>query len=252
MSQGWVKLHRQITEWEWYRDHNTLILFIHLLLTANHKDGNWQGKEIKRGEKITSLAHLSEETGLSVRNIRTSLKHLISTSEVTKSTTAKYTLLKLKNYDNYQESDKVSDKQATSKRQGSDNKQECKTVKNEKKLIVKENNLDFISPEYLVIVEEWLQYKKEIKDSYKSDMSIGKFYKQLLKLSDNDPSIARDIVDYSIGNGYKGVFAPKGGKSSKGIDVNKLPDWKKVQLLETQKQLQDADEMIAESMKFVN
>ena len=31
---GWIKLHRKITEWEWYSDANTFRVFMHLLLTA--------------------------------------------------------------------------------------------------------------------------------------------------------------------------------------------------------------------------
>ena len=28
MQQGWIKIHRQLTEWEWYDDLNTFRLFI--------------------------------------------------------------------------------------------------------------------------------------------------------------------------------------------------------------------------------
>ena len=31
---GWIKLHRSTTEWEWYSDHNTTRLFIHLLING--------------------------------------------------------------------------------------------------------------------------------------------------------------------------------------------------------------------------
>ena len=35
---GWIKIHRQILEWEWYSDTNTFRVFLHLLLKANHKE----------------------------------------------------------------------------------------------------------------------------------------------------------------------------------------------------------------------
>lgn len=78
----WVKLYTNLLKWEWYSDKNTTRLFIHCLLKANWKDGKFEGKEIKRGSFVTSLPKLSEETGLSIQQVRTSLKHLISTGEL--------------------------------------------------------------------------------------------------------------------------------------------------------------------------
>ena len=31
---GWIKIHRKITEWEWYDDVNTFRLFMHLILKS--------------------------------------------------------------------------------------------------------------------------------------------------------------------------------------------------------------------------
>ena len=71
--EGWIKIHRQILNWEWYKDINVKILFIHLLLTANHQEKNWKGQLVKRGQKLTSLQHLANETGLTLQQTRTSL-----------------------------------------------------------------------------------------------------------------------------------------------------------------------------------
>ena len=121
---GWIKLHRQFLNWEWYDDHNTSRLFLHLLLNVNHDDKKWQGKVIKAGQIITSLVKLSEQTGLSVRSIRTSIKKLHSTGEVTHKTTNKFTLLTLKKWGDYQNfeqsNDTLDDKQTTNERQTKD------------------------------------------------------------------------------------------------------------------------------------
>lgn len=121
---GWIKLHRRFLEWEWYDDHNTTRLYIHLLLTVNHEDKKWQGKVIKAGQVITSLVKLSEQTGLTVRSIRTSIRKLHSTGEVTHKTTNKFTLLTLRKWGIYQcdeyDSDTQTDKQETNKRQTKD------------------------------------------------------------------------------------------------------------------------------------
>lgn len=109
--EGWIKIHRKILNWEWYDDINTKVLFFHLLLTANHQDKKWRGKIIKRGEKITSLAHLSEEVGLSIQQIRTSLSKLKSTNEITIKSTSKYTLISIEKYSDYQINENEINKQ---------------------------------------------------------------------------------------------------------------------------------------------
>jgi hypothetical protein len=99
---GYIKLFRQLKEWEWYSDSNVKSLFLHCLLSANYKDKNWKGIEIKRGQFLTSLKHLADELGLSVQNIRTALEKLIKTGEVTKQPTSTYTLITVCKFDSYQ------------------------------------------------------------------------------------------------------------------------------------------------------
>lgn len=70
-------------------------------------------------------------------------------------------------------------------------------------------NLDFVSPNYLPIIESWLEYKRKKKQSYKSEASIKVCYNNLLKLSNNSPTIAQLIVEQSIANNYSGLFELK-------------------------------------------
>ena len=112
----YVKISRKILEWEWYTDANTKVLFLHILLKANWKDGRFQGVEVPRGSFVTSLQNLAAETGLTVRNVRTALKHLENTGEVTSNRHAKFSVITVKNYDRYQS----SDTQVTVNRQASD------------------------------------------------------------------------------------------------------------------------------------
>lgn len=99
---GHIKLDRKIIQWEWYQDANVCRLFIHLLLIANHKDGSWQGKPIKRGQLVTGLDKLSTSTGLSIQQIRTCFDKLKSTKEITYSSTNKNRLVTICKYDTYQ------------------------------------------------------------------------------------------------------------------------------------------------------
>jgi hypothetical protein len=134
MNNGWIKLHRNLLEWEWYDDINTSRLFIHLLLTANHKDNNWRGIEIKRGSRLTSLDKLAKETGLTVSKIRTSIKKLISTQEIASKSHSQHTVFIMKNYDTYQSDDKqiANESQTVSKRIATNKKD--KNVKNVKNI----------------------------------------------------------------------------------------------------------------------
>ena len=130
--EGWIKLHRKMINWEWYNDINVKVVFLHLLLTANHEDKKWQGIEIKRGQKITSLSHLAEETKLSVKQIRNVLNKLKSTGEITSKRTNKYTIITIVKYNDYQlkeekedkQNDTQQDKRRANKGQTKGNKQE--------------------------------------------------------------------------------------------------------------------------------
>ena len=126
LDTGFVKLHRSIINWEWYTDPSTKTLFLHLLLTVNIKKSNFQGHEIPKGSRVCSYTSLAEETGLSVRNIRTAINHLKSTGEVTVSKTPKFSIISIKNWGKYQHSDRVSDTGATGKRQHNKNIKEEK------------------------------------------------------------------------------------------------------------------------------
>lgn len=57
--KGWLKLHRQITEWEWYDDANTFRLLIHLLIMANSKDafGNTPKKPFCSAVALIAAMH---------------------------------------------------------------------------------------------------------------------------------------------------------------------------------------------------
>ncbi|MCP3675869.1 MAG: hypothetical protein GY829_15580 [Gammaproteobacteria bacterium] len=138
MSSGWIKLHRQLLDWEWYDDINTSRLFVHLMLTANHKDNKWRGIVIKRGSRLTSLDKLSSETSLSVSKIRTAIKKLISTSEITSKSHSQHTVFTMINYDMYQDDDKQNDKPATNESQT--NNKRIATNKNDKNVNNEKND----------------------------------------------------------------------------------------------------------------
>jgi len=65
-----------------------------------------------------------------------------------------------------------------------------------------------LSDDMRVIAEEWLQYKREKKQTYKPS-GFKTFCKRLIQLSGNDPSKARLIIEHSMANNYSGIFELK-------------------------------------------
>lgn len=100
----YVKISRKILDWEWYTDINTKVLFLHILLKANWKPSRFQGTEVPRGSLVTSQQNMATETGLTIKNVRTALKHLENTGEVAVSRHPKFSVITVKNYNQYQSS----------------------------------------------------------------------------------------------------------------------------------------------------
>lgn len=109
---GFITLNRSIMNWEWYTDLKTKSLFIHCILQANHDPGTWRGIEIERGSFITSFKRLSKETGLTIKEIRTALKHLESTGELAHKGAQSYSVIIVNKYDYYQQ---IKPKEGTDK-----------------------------------------------------------------------------------------------------------------------------------------
>lgn len=112
-QNGYVKMYRSLLNWEWYTVSNTFKVFIHCLLRANFKDENWRGIKIKRGQFLTGRKKLSAETGLSEMQIRTALKNLELTNEITIEPTRKYSIITINKYNEYQNNYSINNQQIT-------------------------------------------------------------------------------------------------------------------------------------------
>jgi len=171
---GWIKIHRQILDWEWYSDNNAFRIFMHLILKANHKEKRYKGIELNCGSVITSRDILSLETGLSVQQIRTALDKLKSTNEITIETSSKGTIIQVVNYAKYQ----LSTNESTNEQPT--NNQQVTTNKNEKKersifktpsleelnTFCVENNLILNASDFLNYYDSngWMVGKNKMKD----------------------------------------------------------------------------------------
>ena len=82
-------------------------------------------------------------------------------------------------------------------------------INNNKKEILKKKDFDFIKEDFKPLIEDWLTYKKERRESYKSVKTIKIFYENLISLSGGDYLKAKKIIEQSIGNNWAGIFALK-------------------------------------------
>lgn len=207
--EGWIKLHKKLTVWEWYSDINTTRLFIHCLLKANYSDKKWHGILIKKGSFITSLQKLSQQTGLGVQSVRTSLERLKSTGELTSKTTNKYTVVTIQSYKDYQTTNTLANKQLTNKQQTT-NKQLTTTKKNKNKKEVIKKKKEYIYTakiNYLLSIPE--EDQKTLLEKF--PISVGEIKALGERLHDYCLSSGKTYKDYSafLRNAVRREYAPK-------------------------------------------
>lgn len=112
---GYIKLYRKMTKWQWYSDEVMFRVFMHLLLTANYEPAYWQDVKIERGQTVVSLAKLGATLNYSKDTVLKALKRLESSGEITRRPTARYTIVTISNYNEYQ--DKPTDNRPQTDRQ---------------------------------------------------------------------------------------------------------------------------------------
>lgn len=183
---GWIKLHRQIIDWEWFSDTTTFRVFLQLLLKANHKEKKYRGMVLKIGTVITSREILSFETRLSIQQVRTALDKLKSTNEITIKTSSQGTIIEVVNYAKYQlVTNEVTIKEPISNQQVTTNKNE-KKEKNEKE----------------VILDTWIEYRKSAKKTL-TQQSIKSI---LVKMEKYTNEQCKFVINKSIEQGWQGLF----------------------------------------------
>jgi len=187
--EGWIKLHRQIIDWEWFSDTTTFRVFLQLLLKANHKEKKYRGMVLKIGTVITSREILSFETRLSIQQVRTALDKLKSTNEITIKTSSQGTIIEVVNYAKYQlVTNEVTIKEPTSNQQVTTNKN-VKKEKNEKELIL----------------DSWINYRKSTKKAL-TKQSIDSI---LVKMENYTNEQCKFVINNSIEQGWQGLFWDK-------------------------------------------
>lgn len=108
---GFIKLHRKLVAWGWYQDYVVKDVFLHLLLTANFKDTTWKDRILKKGQVVVGSQNIANELGFTRQQVRTALKKLRSTNEITIEATNKFSIITIVNWEEYQSDDENSNHQ---------------------------------------------------------------------------------------------------------------------------------------------
>lgn len=137
-----IKLDRNIIKWRWYQNANTMRVFLHLLITANVADHDFETITVHRGQRIISYGKLGKELKMTSREVRTAIEHLKTTNELTSLSTPQYTIITILNYDRYQSSAyNLTNKRQTDVKRPTN---ECQQYNNDKEYI--NNDKEYSAP----------------------------------------------------------------------------------------------------------
>ena len=236
---GFIKLYRSLSNWEWYSDSKTKDVFIHCLIMANYEQKQWQGITIERGSFVTSQSKIALQLGLTTKQVRRALDNLKRTGEVAVKTTNKYSLIKVLNYDCYQQEgrqtgtqradkgqtkgEQVGTQRATTKEIKNIRSKEIKNIKTYSDLICEFSSDLGLRAE----LENFVEMRKKEKGFTVHALEIN--LDKLAKMS-SDPAEQTEIVRQSIERSWKGLFPLKQNQPVQRVQPNQrqdvIPDWK--------------------------
>lgn len=194
---GWIKLHRKITDNPLYfsEPFTRSMAWVDMLLIANHTDNFFFKRgirvDIKTGQIGYDLDTLSKRWKWSRGKVERFLQMLEKDEQIVRQKTNVTTLISIVNYKEYQTDDKANRK-ANDKPNSKPNKhkQECiRNIKNEKELIL----------------DRWIEYRKQIKKPIKEATQET----ILTKMENFTEEQCKFVIDNSIENGWQGLFWDK-------------------------------------------
>lgn len=140
---GWIKLHRALSDHWLASNPDSLSVWVHMLMLANHAETkrqiNGSVVTVLAGQIITSRRSLSEKAGVQESKVERILKRLESEHQITQRGLSKFRVISIVNWLEYQSIEQQSEQQVNSKRTASEqqvntpeevlpggNTQECK------------------------------------------------------------------------------------------------------------------------------
>lgn len=240
-SEGFIPISRKLFNnflWEEKREFSRAEAWIDLLQLARFEANstkeiiNGRVIEYERGERPLSLRLLADRWKWSKNRVDKFLDLLVSERMITKRTVqgtatgtdggtgcgTKQTIITICNYDTYNSVSKKEGQQAGQGKGQPSGQSRDKYNKDKKEYIEKiislfpsfaGFDLNFITEELADTFTTWVEYKKDRRENYRSEKSLRLCYNKLVKLSNNDPIIALQIIEDAIASNYAGFFELK-------------------------------------------
>lgn len=101
MEKGFVKFNRRFGNGPLSSNPNTMAVLLRCLLNANIEESIYEGHSIPAGSFVTSIAILSQQTGVKENSVRSSLKHLQTSNIISIQSTNRYTIITINDTDIY-------------------------------------------------------------------------------------------------------------------------------------------------------
>jgi len=131
---GWVKLHRRLLNHPRFKDPNWVAVWVYLLLNATHRPYrvNFDGRlvELQPGQLVTGRLAIADATGAHESKVKRLLKMMKNDQQIDQQAGVKGSIITVRNWQTYQDSDQQNGQQVTSDRPTGD--QRVTTNKNER------------------------------------------------------------------------------------------------------------------------
>ena len=208
MSEGWIKIHRQILDNRTVcRDADHLAIWMYILCNAAYADHDtWFAGDrfsLKPGQFITGRKKIAEFLGVNESKVERVLKKFENEHQIEQQTTANGRLITVINWDRYQESEQQTEQQVNNKRTTSE--QPVNTTKERKK-----ERKEEYSSTYDSVVAVW----NDLPEPISKITRITKGSSREKKLHKRILDYGEDTVLTAIQNIKKSSFLQGGG--SKG------------------------------------
>ena len=211
LTNGYIKEYRSLLSWGWFKDPFTAHLWEYLRLAANWDEVVFKGKPVRRGELVTSYPAMAEATGMSVQNVRTAIKHLKQTGEIEMKSFRDFSIVTVVNYDMYQ-----ADNSPLTGCQQADNRQ-LTTIEESKKARKQEGKkekegapapdlAERFSEPALSAVRDWITYKKERREAYKSTGLKSLLTEIENRVKRHGEQAVAEVIRLSMANNWRGII----------------------------------------------
>lgn len=231
-SQGWIAIHRQIQEHQFWEEKpfSKGQAWIDLILLANHEDKKFLlGNElmiVKCGSLVTSIEKLKARWGWSNTKVINFLKLLENDEMITRKSDTKKTVITLLNYSKFNgyektktmpkryENDTKTIRKHTNNNENNINNNNNKEKKERKKETSYDEILSSVSDDSLRdLYVEYIKMRKMIK-SPMTDRALTMLIKKVNELEPTSIDRQKQLIETAIMNNWKSVYPLKENKSN--------------------------------------